>query len=136
MATVPNWIAKGFAYNPRHGMRDAQVYPIKSWRATRTQVVVELEGLAGEHRFRLGDLVYAYRASESYRRMMLVSPGDGRVASAKEEQTCARAVDDLRSAIDTNRLDASAMDAEALVVAIGRIQRAATKALADLTDLL
>jgi hypothetical protein len=120
MATVPNWIAKGYAYNPRYGMRGAQVYKILSWRATRTQVVVELEGLIGEYRFRLDDLVYAYRQDERRRRMVLV----------------ARAVDDLRSAIDSNRLDASAMDAEALVVAIGRIQRAATKALADLAGVL
>jgi hypothetical protein len=68
--------------------------------------------------------------------MVLVAPDDGRVTSAKEERVCARAVDDLRSAIDSNRLDASAMDAEALVVAIGRIQRAATKALADLAGVL
>lgn len=132
MPTVPNWIAKGYAYD----LRSAQVYKILSWRATTTQVVVTLDGLPGEHRFRLDNRTYTNRRMETFRRMVLIAPDDGRVASAKEEQTCARAVDDLRAVIDQTRLDASAMDAEALVVAIGRIQRAATKAMADLAEVL
>lgn len=136
MPTVPNWIAKGYVYSPAYGMRDAQLYKVAGWRATTTQVVVVLEGLPGEFRFRLDDHRYAIRSHEGFRRMVLIAPDDARVGAVKTQSICDRVVADLRAAIDENRIDASAMDAEALVVAIGRIQRAATKAMADLAEVL
>jgi hypothetical protein len=136
MATVPNWIAKGYAYSPGYGWRSAAVYRITSWRATNTQAVVTLDGLSGEHRFTLEGLRYAYRHDETHRRMILVAPDDDRVIDAKAGEIRRRAVSNLAAVIAETRLDASVMDAEELVLAIGRIQRAATKALADLAGVL
>lgn len=129
MATVPNWIAKGYAYQdyPR------KAYRITEWRATPTQVVVHVEGLRHELRFSLDDHRRIGGGASS--RMRILPPDDRRVVDAIRQATTSAVVSDLRDAMD-ERLDASAMDAEALVVAIGRIQRAATKALADLAEVL
>lgn len=134
MTTVPNWIAKGYAYRPCAD-GGAFVYPIRSWRATRTQVVVELSDLAGEYRFRLDDLRYAY-TRQLWRDMVLVPPGDERLRGMPGSRVERAAARDLTKVIDSTPLDPSTMNAEALVIAIGRIQRAATKALADLAEVL
>jgi hypothetical protein len=125
MATVPNWIAKGYAYQDY----PQKVYRITGWRATPTQVVVHVEGLRHELRFSLDDHRRIGGGASS--NMRILPPDDRRVVDAIRQATTRAVVNDLRDAMG-ERLDASAMDAEALVVAIGRIQRAATKALADL----
>jgi hypothetical protein len=129
MATVPNWIAKGYVYQDYPRM----AYRITEWRATRTQVIVHVDGLRHELRFSLDDLRRIGGGASS--NMRILPPDDRRVVDAIHQATTRAVVDDLRAAMD-ERLDASVMDAEALVVAIGRIQRAATKALADLAGLL
>ena len=136
MPTVPNWIAKGYAYVPSPLVGDPIAYPITHWRATETQVVVELEGRRGEYRFRLDDLRYAYRSDSVRRDMVLLSPDDERVREALNRRVLRAAVNDLRDVINTTSLDLSSMDADALLTAIGRIQRAATKAMADLAEVL
>lgn len=134
MATVPNWIAKGYVFVPGFTQHSDAVYPVNHWRATRTQVVVQVDGLNGEFRFYLDTLKEAGH-SGTWDRKSLAAPDDSEVVKTLPEMTKRTAVADLKKAL-TEPLDASAMDAEALVVAIGRIQRAATKALADLADLL
>ena len=136
MTTVPNWIAKGYAYdNSPRG--DSTAYPIKTWRATNTQVVVTLDGLNGEFRFYLDDLRYVGRTRNETRwSMTLLPPDDDRVRKALDRRALRTAVNDLRGVIADTRLDPSSMDAEALLTAIGRIQRAATKAMADLAEVL
>jgi hypothetical protein len=139
MATVPNWIAKAVIYESLDYGRRARVIPTTGWRATKTQVIVTYDGPRGpsERRFRLADLreVHSRTAWDS-NLAVLADPSEDRVMQARVEMTRSSAVATLKSVIADTRLDASAMDAEALVVAIGRIQRAATKALADLADLL
>lgn len=136
MATVPSWIAKGYAYIPATADAVAHVIPVTHWRATPTQVVVELAGRVGEYRFRLGDLQYAYRRDFYRNHMILIAPDDDRVRTAPGTRILRAAVNDLLKVIGSTHLDPSSMDAEALLTAIGRIQRAATKAMADLAEVL
>jgi hypothetical protein len=127
--TVPNWIARGYVYQDYPRM----AYRITEWRATPTQAVVHVEGLRHELRFSLDDHRRIGGGASS--NMRLLPPDDRRVADAVRLSVSRNAVDDLKAAMG-ERLDASAMDAEELVLAIGRIQRAATKALADLAGLI
>jgi hypothetical protein len=129
MATVPNWIAKGYVYQdyPR------KVYRITEWRATPTQAVVHVEGLRHELRFSLDDHRRIGGGASSD--MRLLPPDDRRVVDAVRLSVSRTAIDLLQVAME-ERLDCSAMTVEELVLAIGRIQRAATNALASLADLL
>lgn len=136
MPTVPNWIAKGYAYSPAYEWREARAYKIATWRATRTLVVVTLEGLPGEFRFRLDDLRYAIRSNEKLRRMVLIPPDDSRVSIARAASVGVRAVDMLQETIRETRLDPASMGTEALVQAIDRIRVAAARAMAELTEVL
>jgi hypothetical protein len=139
MATVPNWIAKAVIYESLDHGRRARVIPTTGWRATKTQVIVTYDGPRGpsERRFRLDNL-REVRSQNAWHSNLasLADPSEDRVMQARAEMTRASAVATLKGVIADTRLDASAMDAEALVVAIGRIQRAATKALADLAEVL
>lgn len=131
MATVPNWIAKGYALD-RTDFRRPRAYKVTRWRATPTQVVVELEGRNGEYRFRLDDL----RGTGRVRAMTLVAPDGPETKAAFNDTVKQRVIADLRNAIDDNPLNDTDADVEDLVLTIGRIQRAATKAMAKLADLL
>lgn len=135
-ATVPNWIAKGYAYQPSYGTSPDKVYAVTGWRATQTQVVVTLEGITGERRFSLDDL-REIRRRESSRpgAMRLVSPADPRVREAQQEATVRAAVSALKTAMSA-RLDSSSMSVEELMTTIDGIRMAATKAMADMGDLL
>jgi predicted alpha-1,6-mannanase (GH76 family) len=136
MPTVPNWIAKAVIYESRdHGSR-ADITPVLWWRATATQVVVECKrrGERVERRFRLDDLREVGRGR--YGAAELHSADDERVVRALAQNRKHDAVSTLNGVIDDTRLDASSMDAEQIVLAIDKIQRAATKALADLGEVL
>jgi hypothetical protein len=139
MATVPNWIAKAVIYESLDYGRRARVIPTTGWRATKTQVIVTYDGPRGpsERRFRLADL-REVRSQNAWHGNLasLADPSEDRVVEARAEMVRSSAVATLKKVIEDTRLDASAMDAEALVLAIGRIQRAATKALAALADVL
>lgn len=131
MPTVPNWIAKGYALD-KTDFRRPRVYRIIRWRATDTQVVVELDGRIGEFRFRLDNL----KGTGRFRVMTLVAPDSPETKAAFNDAVRRQAIDDLRTAIEENPLHNLDADMEALIITIGRIQRAATKAMADLADLL
>lgn len=130
MPTVPNWIAKAVVITRDRGS-DRVAYPVKSWRATKTQVIVTIDAPnRAEARFYLDGLVGvgADRGAE------LVDPevAKDRLARIRSNQ----AVSDLETAMVLARLDRVRSDPEALVTEIGKIQRAATKALAALADVL
>jgi hypothetical protein len=131
MPTVPNWIAKGYALD-RTDFRRPRAYKVTHWRATTTQVVVELEGRPGEFRFGLDGL----RGTGHLRAIILMAPDEWAVADALADATRRRALTDLRQAIDDNPLNDSDASAEDLLATFGRIRDAATKAMADLADLL
>lgn len=130
MATVPNWIAKGYVLCRSTGPDTA--YPVAHWRATRTQVIVQVEGLNGEYRFALDDLRQVARRGGA--RMTLLPPHSLTVAEVKADTKKRQVITDLRAGL-ADRLDPSMGVAE-LRVEIIRMQRAATKALADLADML
>jgi hypothetical protein len=131
MTAVPNWIAKGYVYVRPRGLGPGRVYPITSWRATTTQVIVTAEGMRGEARFRLDRL---REVGQRDNPLTLVAPTDERVAEVQRAITVNNAVGTLKAAMD-ERIQAD-MGVEELVLTIGRVQRAATKALAGLADLL
>lgn len=138
MSTVPNWIAKAVIYEPHDYGRSARVINTTGWRSTRMQVIVTCDGPRGpiERRFGLADLTEIRQRDSWTSRARLMEPSDPKVVEAKSGMACRAAVSDLKTVIEETRLDPSVMDAEALVVAIGRIQRAATKAMADLSEVL
>jgi hypothetical protein len=125
MPSVPNWIAKGCVYS----LLDSRSWPIRSWRATTTQVVVTAEGLRGELRFSLETLHRVGGHTPADRGMRLVAPDAAWITGTHA------VIGDLRIAME-ERLDPSAMDAGELLAAVDRIQQAATKAIAQLGDLL
>lgn len=136
LPTVPPWIAKAViheeydGYDRRHTMIETT-----GWRAAKTQVIVTVAGPRGpvERRFRLSDLTeVGGRRGDSV--ATLVSADSDEAASVRRSMAVRHALELARNA-KAERLDSS-MDAEALVLAVGRMQRAATKALAVLADLL
>jgi hypothetical protein len=137
MPTVPNWIAKGYVYTPSYGTREASCLPVEDWRATTTQVVVTVktQSLGSvEHRFTLDGLRQIGRPD---RASLLLAPDDQRVTKALARTRLLAVLATLDMAIEPADLRPSRIeDAEQAAVVVGRIQRAATKALADLADLL
>lgn len=129
MPTVPNWIAKGYAYRSYPRM----AYRVIAWRATPTQVVVHVEGLNNELRFGLDHLRRIGAGASND--MRLLPPDDPRVIETVREVAASEVVSELRDALD-ERLDVSAMGIEELFAAADRIQRAATTAVARLGELL
>lgn len=137
MATVPNWIAKAVIHESLGYGRWADIIDTISWRPTKTQVVVTVQTARGqaERRFRLSDLREVGGSPWASTRATLMDPDDPKVATALRERQIRRAVDRVKVARDV-RLDASAMSVEELAAAVDRIQRAATKSLAELGELL
>lgn len=137
MATVPNWIAKAVIYESHNYGRRADITETLSWRATKTQVIVTVQTPAGrsERRFRLDGLAEVGRGAWDSHFAKLMDSDDEKVIKARADQRVRATIGTLRRALD-ERLDLSSMDDEALALAIGRIQRAATKALAEMADLL
>jgi hypothetical protein len=131
MATVPNWIAKGYVYSPGFTPAGDTVHRIKHWRATRTQVVVQVHDQPGEFRFYLDTL----RGVGGCGPCWLAAPDSPEVAKALPETRKRKIVADLKKAM-SEPLVASGMTVDELAGAADRIQRAATNALAALADLL
>lgn len=130
MATVPPWIGHAIVIVP-NGTANTAV-PVKSWRATKTQVVVELDDAkCTEMRFYLADLLPVGRS-----RAKLMDANDPAAKHRVARIRAAEAVADLKNEMATVRLDRSRGDHEELAVKVGRIQRAATKALAAIADVL
>lgn len=135
MATVPNWIAKGYAVSGRGD--DACAYRITDWRATTTQVVVilDINGRPVEYRFRLDDLTEVGRR---YGGMKLVAPDADVLAEIRRAAKIRSARFLLDDAVEKHNafMRRGNCDVESVVASISNVQRAATKAMADLADLL
>ena len=133
MATVPNWIAKAIVFVPAPSHLDPGIFvPTASWRAAKTQVIVTLDvPERTEVRFYLDGL-----REVGHHGRELLDPSDPKVMHRMVSAKSRRSVNDLQTAVALARLDQSRGNAEELVTKISAIQRAATKALADLADLL
>lgn len=130
--SVPDWMDRAVVILPSGSLlRPGEVVRIATWRTTKTQLVVTLDTPKRDVvRFHLDGLV----AVGARPRPELV---DSAVAKKRIAHIRAKeAVLDLESTMAASRLAPMRSDPEQLAVAIGRIQRAATKALASLADLL
>lgn len=134
MPTVPNWIGHAIVIVPSGSyLRPDEAIPVKSWRATNTQVVVTLDDAKRtEMRFYLDGL----RGVGPNRGAELLDADHSATKRRAARIRAAVAIYALESEMALARLGDSRSDNEALAVKVGRIQRAATKALAALADVL
>lgn len=128
MTTVPNWIAKGYAYSEITN----EAFRITRWRATPTMVVVDLEGEKQRY-FALSDL---RGRRGTVKELRLVAPDDPCLKGADDVSAKFRIIAKLRDAINDARGLDSSMSPDDLACRVGRLQCATTKAMADLADLL
>lgn len=132
MPTVPNWIPRAVVYIAAPGTNPGTFVDTSGWRATRTQVIVTLDTPERtEVRFYLDGLRAVGR-----RGFELLDPSDPKVERRMVSIKMRHALDDLETTMALARLSHSRGNAEELVTKISAIQRAATKALAALSDLL
>jgi hypothetical protein len=133
MPTVPNWIAKAYVYSAH----PLSALPIKSWRATKTQVVVtyvDEYGVTRETRFRLADLTEIGREGRWSSRLRLCAPDDEQVLRALPQQAISKGVDLIRKA--SADLQTWGMTPEQGAERFARIRDAAAEALAGLAEYL
>jgi hypothetical protein len=130
MATVPNWIVKGYVYSPGFTPAGDTVHRIKHWRATRTQVVVQVHGRNGEFRFSLETLREIGRCGECW----LAAPDSPEVGRVLPKTLKREIVADLNKAM-SERMDASEMTVAELADAIDRIHSACSVAIIELGKL-
>lgn len=135
MPTVPPWISHAIVVIPsRSRTSPDDACPIKDWRATKTQVVVTLDNPnRSEMRFYLDGL---RAVGARYGEPELLDADAPETVRRVARIRSARAIADLETAMALNVIAHNRNDPEALVTEIGRIQRAATEALARLADLL
>ena len=132
MATVPNWIGHAVVILP-NGTANTAV-PVRSWRPTKTQVVVTLDDAKRtEMRFYLDGLKLV---GPGWSRTHLLDANDPATKHRVARIRAAEAVADLEREMALASLSDSRGDHEELAVKVGRIQRAATRALAALADVL
>lgn len=133
MPTVPNWIGHSIVILPSGSLiRPDEAIPVKSWRATRTQVIVTLDNpRRTEVRFHLDGMVG-------------VAGDRGADLLDAEAETTKRRVEviryreafaDFRTTVNLTRLDGD-RDYEDAAARITAIRDAATKALGALAPLL
>jgi hypothetical protein len=132
MASVPNWITSAVVYGSTGASVDVQ--PVLSYRATKTQVIVTVQGSRGrvELRFRLKSLREVGSGDYSPRR--LLPSDDPRVVGASRRMKMDRARSDAHVAVVLARLQDSTADLDLLVTKLSAIRDAATKALAALAE--
>lgn len=134
MATVPPWIGHSVVILPSRGIsRSELAFDVVYWRATNTQVVVQIDdGKRTEVRFYLDGL----RGVGPDRRAELLDDADPDTVRRIHASRCRQAVDAFETAIHTIRVDRIRSDPEALVVEIGKVRDAASAALAALAEVL
>lgn len=127
MPTVPNWIGHSVV------IRNHNAYSVRSYRPTKTQVVVTLDTPnRTEVRFYLDGLV----GVGGDRGAQLLDAADPDVIKRVVLVRSKRAVAELETVMALARIDRVRSDPEALVTEISRIRDAATAALASLAEVL
>jgi hypothetical protein len=127
MATVPNWIAKAVI------LYSNAAVPITEWRATRTQVVVRTSPTGPERRFSLDRL---REVGKGWGAPVLAAPDDPRVVAIREQKIVNAALGDVLAEVERHRLQDSGQAPEDAVRKLTAIRDAATKALAELSEVL
>lgn len=137
MPTVPNWIAKAVIYTPGYGTTNGSVTPILSWRATNTQVVVEVmrRGVRVERRFRLDKLTEVGQSS-SHHLPRLMPPDASEVLAVQERVVVNQARSMVLNEVATQRLVDSSASADAVLTKLLAVQDAVNKAIASLGPVL
>jgi len=132
MTTVPSWIANAVAIKHSFGISGGSAYRVTGWRATKTRVMVTLEGhwSRNEIAFRLDDLREVGKSS--YEALCLFPPDAPEVVEATRKQTIRRAVASVKAKMSNTRLDASSMTAERLCEALEDLMRTASMAIIDI----
>lgn len=137
MATVPNWIPTAVVVSYGDAFAVETAWPIKHWRATNTQVVVQYDTMYGqrEDRFRLSNLRIV---GSQFRYTDLVPADDPKAVQALRNSALARSVARMRSrAEEIAKLDsAERRDPEKVAAVLMAIRDAANKALAEVGELL
>lgn len=132
--TVPNWIADAVAVDMAFGRvaHDASVYLVKSWRATKTRVMVVLEGYStNEVAFRLEDLKEVGRPS--YSCLQLLPPDSPEVAEAARNWTVRQALTSVRRAAHSWNVDSDA-DPDVISGAIDDLMKVCSAAIIKIAE--
>lgn len=134
--SVPNWIAKAVIVTPsRFGHAALTTTPIKSWRATKTQVVVETEN-GRERRFYLDGLVEVGSPKAHPMLYPHLAPPDSKEVVAGER---GRKMTDARhlvlGAIERVRLQDSTEDLDLVLTKLEAVRQAVLQAQASLAHL-
>lgn len=134
MPSVPNWITTAYVYNPGADLPGELAVRTLNWRATPTQVVVDIMAARGrvERRFRLSDL---REVSSRHPRPELRPADDPDVIEALTRSTVDGAARYFRDALDRQQIR-SGMRAEDLAAALDAMRVAAAEALSRLKDAL
>lgn len=134
MPTVPTWIADAVAVQISFGHPGDSAYRVKSWRATKTRVMVTLEGYRSKNEvaFRLDDL--GQIGQPKYKALYLFPPDHEHVIAATRKQTVRRAVASVKSVLHSTRLDPSRMSADRLVEVLDELMRVTSQAIRDIAS--
>lgn len=127
MPTVPNWIAKAIVTDPQRLVS----YPITSWRATKTQVVVST-ATQQEIRFRLDGLTEVGKDRYNPSRYELVAPDDARLAAAQRRAVLDNARVKVMWTVEKVRLQDSRVEIDELLTKLETIRQAVVRAQASL----
>lgn len=135
--TVPNWIGDAVAVDLAFGNvgPNANAYPVRGWRATKTRVMVTLGGnywSTNEVAFRLDDLGQV--GKPPYSAMYLLAPDDPRAIEAVRSMKIRRAVNEAKDVIRNTRLDVSSMSPEALSEALDAVMKACSAAIVTIAE--
>lgn len=130
--TVPNWITDAVAVEMNFGNPGNHAYRVKGWRATKTRVMVTLEGhwSKNEIAFRLDDL--GEIGKPKYEALYLFPPDHEHVIEVTRKQTVARVGLTVLSAARGLQLDPYAMTAEQMGDAIDDLMKVCSGAIIDL----
>lgn len=131
---VPNWIAKALIHTPDRS--EGTLTPILSWRPTRTQVVVTVDGLRGpvERRFYLDTLTEVGQSKRSIHSSRLIAPDPPQAIASRRATAATRARNAVLSAVEEQRFQDYTDDAEVVAAKLVALRAAVNEALASLGE--
>lgn len=134
--TVPPWIAKAVIFTPGYHGDAGKVAPILDWRATDTQVVVDVmyRGERVGRRFRLDTLTQVGHGG--YGAPQLMAPDAPTVLAAQAQTVADEARRLVLGVVQKQRLQDGAQSADAVLTKLIAVQDAVNKAIASLGPVL
>jgi hypothetical protein len=137
MTSVPNWIAKAVIFRPTRS-EFAEITATTGWRATRTQVIVTVDGPRGpvERRFRLDSLTEVGYPRYDRTAPQLKAPDALPVVEALKADVVYNARVTVLMALDGLRLQDSGQSAEVVAAKLAKLADAVNKALAEIGTVL